>query len=345
VCIVSFAIFIVAALAHSGGLRPAEGLKVFWGTWAGEVVISSPLPAYYYWQGAKTRKSYRIEVFFVALAFLTVLCGLSSDPFLVFAAGTIWIVIWFAKCRRDWRINPDQSDSKKAVIIVASMLVLACSIPILAAVFFKERTFSLAMTNNHFVVARCLVWIGADPNALDVYGQTPLREAAWDGSTRAVSALLSMGAKADLEAKAEFQGLMPSGTALAMAAAGGRGEICNSLLVAGADPNKSNQYGTTPLLAALSQGSPACAPVLIEHGANVNARDALGETPLMLIARFDLDHNPVARHVLDQLLARDADVLPKDNKGQTAEDWAVLYHSQQLAMRLHEIKQSIQKKQ
>jgi ankyrin repeat protein len=341
--IIPFAAYVVVANAHLGGLRPAEGVTVFLGFWAGGTVISSPVPAYYYVQRAKKRKYYRIELFFVGLAFFILLCSLWSDPFITFAVAMIWIVVWLAKCVWDWRFGPDQPDPKKAAIVAASVLILASSIPALAAAFFKQRTFGLAMRKDHLEVAGWLVGIGADPNALNVYGQTALREAAWDGNIKAVSALLSMGVKPDLEGKAEFQGLMPSGTALTVAAAEGRAEICSSLLDAGADPNKMNRYGTTPLLAALSHGSPSCAPALLEHGAGVNTRNASGETALMLITQFDVDRDPFTRRVLDQLLARGADVLAKDDKGQTAEDWALLYHREQLAVRLRDIEKSIEK--
>jgi hypothetical protein len=342
--IISFGAYVVAATAHLRGLRPTEGVTVFLGLWAGGSIFSSPVPAYYYLQRAKKRKYYRIELFLVGLAFFIVLCSLWNDPFITLAVAMIWIVVWLTKCIWDWRFGPDQPDAKKAAIVAASVLILASSIPALAAAFFKQRTFGLAMRKDHLEVGGWLVGIGADPNALDVYGQTALREAAWDGNINAVSALLSMGVKPDLEGKAEFQGLMPSGTALTVAAAEGRAEICSALLDAGADPNKMNRYGTTPLLAALSRGSPSCAPALLEHGADVNAQNASGETALMLIAQFDVDRDPFARRVLDQLLARSADVLAKDNKGQTAEDWALSHHHEQLAVRLRDIEKSIEKK-
>lgn len=341
--IISFAAYVVAANAHLGGLRPTEGVTVFLGFWAGGTIISSPVPAYYYLQRAKKRKYYRIELFLVGLAFFIVLCSLWSDPFITLAVAMIWIVVWLAKCVWDWRFGSDRSDSKKAAVVVASALILASSIPVLAAAFFKQRAFSLAMRKDHLGVAGWLVGIGADPNDLDVYGQTALREAAWDGDTKAVEALLSMGVKADLEAKAEFQGLMPSGTALAVAASQGRVEICNALLAAGADPNKPNQYGTTPLLAALGQGSIACVPVLLDHGARVNVRNSLGETPLMLIAQFNIEGDPLVRHAVDQMLADGVDFLARDNRGKTAEDWAVLYHRQELATRLRKAGKSKQK--
>jgi hypothetical protein len=335
--VIPFAAYVVAANAHLGGLRATEGVTVFVGFWAGGTVVSSPVPAYYYLQRARKRTYYHVELLFVGLAFVILVCGLWSDPFIIFAAAVIWIVVWLSKCLWDWRFSPNRADSKKAAILAASVLILASSIPASALTFFKQRTFALAVRKNHIAVAGWLKGIGADANALDAYGQTALREAAWDGNIDAVAALLSMGVKPDTEGQAEFQGLMPSGGALIVAAAVGRAEICKSLLDAGADPNKTNRYGTTPLLAALSRGSLACVPALLEHGANVNAQNDAGETPLMLITQFDIDNDPSARGLLDQLLLRGVDVLAKDNEGQSAEDWAVRYHREQLAARLRDL--------
>jgi uncharacterized protein len=181
--------------------------------------------------------------------------------------------------------------------------------------------------------------IGADPNATDSYGGSALREAAWNGDSEMVQALLSNGARVDLEEGVGFQGLMPGGTALAVAAAVGRTEICKTLLLAGADANKMNQNGRTPLLLALARGSILCVPLLLNHGADVNSRDAQGQTPLMLLAQFDTN-DPAIHNVLDELLAKGADVMAKDNKGQTAEDWALLYRRKELAEQLRKIRGS-----
>jgi hypothetical protein len=338
-CIIPFAIYILAENAFVGGIHWTEGLSIFLGFWAIGAVISSPVPAYFYLQGARKRRSYRVELFLVGLAFVVILCSLSFDPILVFEAAAIWIAIWFVKSLWDLRLDWHMPDSKRTLLVVGPLFILGCSIPILTIMFFKQRAFSMAVAKDHLIVAARLVRVGADPNALDASAQTALRGAAWIGDAQAVAALLSMGAKVDLEAKEEFQGLMPSGSALAVAASAGRAEICTSLLAAGANVNKKNQHGTTPLIAALTHSSIECVPILLDHGADVNARDALGETPLMLLAHWGPD-NPIAQRALDQVLAAGADVLAKDDKGQTAEDWAILYHRQDLEDRLRKMRES-----
>jgi hypothetical protein len=44
--------------------------------------------------------------------------------------------------------------------------------------------------------------------------------------------------------------------------------------------------------------------------------------------------------VIEELLAKGGDVMAKDDKGQTAEDWAVLYHRKELAERFQKIRES-----
>jgi hypothetical protein len=54
----------------------------------------------------------------------------------------------------------------------------------------------------------------------------------------------------------------------------------------GGDVNKKNQYGNAPLLVA-THGDIQCVPAMREYGAQVAVRDALGETPLVLISHWD----------------------------------------------------------
>jgi ankyrin repeat protein len=81
-----------------------------------------------------------------------------------------------------------------------------------------------------------------------------------------------------------------------------------------------------------------CASAMLDYGADVNSRNALGETPLMLLRQFD-PNDPAVHPVLDQLLAKGADIMAKDDKGHTAEDWAWLYHRQEMAERLQKIRE------
>ena len=93
-------------------------------------------------------------------------------------------------------------------------------------------------------VTRCLE-AGADPNARDEWGATPLHYMAQlDGFAEAIEALASAGA--DLEARNEW-GKTPLHTART-------GEGVTALLEAGVDLNARDEWGATPLYRAADSG-------------------------------------------------------------------------------------------
>jgi len=79
-------------------------------------------------------------------------------------------------------------------------------------------------------------------------------------------------------------------------------ERVRGLLERGADPDARDEDGRTPLYIAAANGSVEVARLLLKHGADVNARAIDGSTPLHLAVAFG--HLDVA----ELLLERGADV-------------------------------------
>jgi len=86
-------------------------------------------------------------------------------------------------------------------------------------------------------------------------------------------------------------------TPLHVAAEKGHVEIAKLLLEHGADPNARDMYGATPLHLAAYWGRLDVAKLLLEHGADPNAKEKLGgETPLYWAVSFD--HTDIAKLLL-----------------------------------------------
>jgi ankyrin repeat protein len=96
-------------------------------------------------------------------------------------------------------------------------------------------------------------------------GFTALHYAAFFGTSAAVRALVAAGA--DLEAPSENQEFAPEARPLHSAVAAGRMDNAEALLKAGADPNAKQHGGFTPLMEAEQRGDFDVAELLIRYGA------------------------------------------------------------------------------
>jgi uncharacterized membrane protein YfcA len=100
------------------------------------------------------------------------------------------------------------------------------------------------------------------------------------------------------------------------------------VLEGGADINARNSEQETPLHRAVEKGMTALAQALLQRGADVRARSKNGETALHLAA---LDADP---SIADLLLAAGADPLARNHDGESVLMWAALSGHLVVAQRL-----------
>lgn len=163
----------------------------------------------------------------------------------------------------------------------------------------------LAACHGRTLVSKLLLERGANVNTTCKEDHTPLHLAALNGHREIVDLLIQH--RADVNAK--VAGASP----LWMAASKGYAPIVKALLSAGADVNAQDNAGYTPLHEAAAGGHRETVEILLAHGAQINARSAneLGWTPLHFAAFKG------SRETVRLLLSRGADPNAKGNDGYT----------------------------
>ena len=117
-----------------------------------------------------------------------------------------------------------------------------------------------AVRANDLDAAQHLIHAGANPDAANRYGVTPLSLAAEDASAPMIQMLLQAGAH-------------PTNFILMTAARTGNAEVLRMLIARGADANaRESSLGETALMWAAAENHPEAVRALIEHGADPNAR-------------------------------------------------------------------------
>jgi ankyrin repeat protein len=172
--------------------------------------------------------------------------------------------------------------------------------------------------------ARLLLERGVDVNAREKYGRTSLHYAAFEGRVEVAQVLLDHGANANLETNV-------GETALHLVS---RGEynfeehgvgIARMLLEHGVDVHARNKFYATALHLAAFRGRPEIVQLLLDHGANPNAENEKGRTPLDSVTRGKYKSREHGVSIARLLLELGVNANAQDNNKFTPLHWATFY--------------------
>lgn len=169
----------------------------------------------------------------------------------------------------------------------------------------SQVSFINAIKKDDIITVKALIAAGADVNAKDKIGETPLHIAAVRGYQEITTLLIAQGA--NVNAKDEH-GLTP----LHAAAWSGHKETVALLISNGSEINAKGEDGVTPLHVSALSGSHKTMAFIINNGADIDARNKNGMTPL---------HAAVLagqKEAVELLVEKGADINIKNNEGLTA---------------------------
>jgi ankyrin repeat protein len=161
----------------------------------------------------------------------------------------------------------------------------------------NQTALMLAISSNQPEMAKELIRRGANVKAIETFrDQTALMWAAANNQPEIVDLLLEKGAASQVnlrakfddwerqqtsEPRAQYSSRQTGGlTALLFATRSGCLPCAESLVAAGADVNKPNPDGVTPLINALDGSKFDVAMFLLDQGANPDVWDKHGRTPI-----------------------------------------------------------------
>lgn len=232
-----------------------------------------------------------------------------QTPLSLAAAGTSTSIVT-ALLAAGANVNgPDSTDpplvmaSIRCNLEIADMLLAHGADPDRAAPDGRRSVAAACRAACPTLVAH-LIEHGADPHGA-AHGRTPLMIAAWWGSDACLKILLKHDPDFLATDHAGFD-------AVGMAAARDHPSSLKLMLDAGAEADRADQKGVTPLMRACESGCTPCAAALLEHDADPNARSSAGWTPLRLAAHYG------HADIIEKLLAAGATTHPDWGQGMPA---------------------------
>ena len=160
-------------------------------------------------------------------------------------------------------------------------------------------------------VSEILLNLGADINAVNSYGSTPAHIAAYHGKSAILALLLSRGADIHV---ADMRGLTLLHSAVSLSCGSANKECAKMLLDHGADINAKNWRKETPFHFACRFMKKRLIQMMMKYSPDLNACDEDGATPLMRLADRGMTGT------MSVLTKAGADISIKNRYGETALD-------------------------
>jgi len=171
----------------------------------------------------------------------------------------------------------------------------------------NETPFELILKKDNIELVKLFIDAGVNIQRIDYHGDTPLEYAAIYCKNPEIFRLL-------ISKGATINRGGNGGTPLHSAAGSNKKENVALLISLGANVNARDARGNTPLMRA--SRFYASVEVLLQAGADINARNNEGKTALILSAQYGGDPK-----VISLLLQKGANAKLEDNTGRTALDW------------------------
>lgn len=197
----------------------------------------------------------------------------------------------------------------RSVAVAWALSTAACTVQWTAS---DQRLLEGLKAENAVQVDAALAQ-GARANIEYADGMRPLGVAVARNDHASAAALLKAGADPNIAVNLGAAGGMDMGSRrVSLLSVAEDGEMTEILVKGGADPNRKDANGETPLARAVLNGDADLVEALLDVGANVDSPLADGQTPL----RFAVSTGNVA--VIQALLEGGADPNREDSNGATA---------------------------
>src|SRR6187401_3102421 len=156
--------------------------------------------------------------------------------------------------------------------------IVALAVALSVGIHAAESPVADAAARGDREAVKTLLKQAADVNAAQGDGMTALHWAAMNGDLELAQMLIFAGANVRATTR------LGTYTPLYLASQQGHGKVIQALVKAGGDVKAGTPNGTTPLMVAAASGEVEAVRVLIDNGADVNAKDGVRKQTALMYA-------------------------------------------------------------